>query len=261
MALSTADLFLYCIIILLIYSENVMTKKFEGKRVLITGASRGIGLACLKLFLENGAVVFGCSRSQADLDKVLDQFPDYQDQLHLIPIDLVKSGDIEKLFEFIKSKTDILDCVINVAGIHIASMMLELTEADYDQVLNVNLKAPVFICRHAVPFLEKSSHPTIVNVSSLSGCFGLQKFPEFGAYNISKYGLWGLTEILAIELKEKNIRVNQVSPSGVDTEMFYKAVPPGVEPSLSPADVARTVIYLASEESAQLSGENIRLFG
>ena len=70
-----------------------------------------------------------------------------------------------------------------------------------------------------------------------------------------------MTEILAIELKAKNIRVNQVSPSGVDTQMFYEAVPPGVEPSLSPMDVANTILYLASANSAPLTGENIRLFG
>jgi NAD(P)-dependent dehydrogenase (short-subunit alcohol dehydrogenase family) len=90
---------------------------------------------------------------------------------------------------------------------------------------------------------------------------GVEKFPTFGSYNISKYGLWGLTEILALELKQKNIRVNQVSPSGVDTELFYRAVPPGVQPSLSPEDVANIILYLASERSAPLSGENLRLFG
>lgn len=242
-------------------SLKIMPDKFTDKIVLITGAGRGIGKACVQAFLREGAMVLGCSLSQKNLDSLSEELAQYQDKLYLLAVDLSKSTEIDRLFEFVNSHTDHLDSVVNAAGVHIASLIADLNEADYDQVLNVNLKAPVLICRNAVPYLDKSASATIVNVSSLSGCFGVQKFPAFGSYDISKYGLWGLTEILAIELREKNIRVNQVSPSGVDTEMFYKAVPPGVEPLLSPQQVARTIMYLAGEDSAPLSGENIRLFG
>jgi 3-oxoacyl-[acyl-carrier protein] reductase len=237
-----------------------MNKLLEGKTALITGASRGIGLAVVKLFRSHGANIFCCARTEDKLEE-LRKYSEDDTRIHTQKIDLKSRSEIDSFFTFIRENTNSLDIVINVAGVHIGSRIESIDEADYDSVMNVNLKAPLLICRSAIPLMENAGGGCIVNVSSLSGCFGLQKFESFGAYNISKYGLWGLTEILAIELKNKNIRVNQVSPSGVDTQMFYDAVPPGVKPSLSPEDVANTILYLASDSSTPLTGENIRLFG
>jgi len=238
-----------------------MESQLEGKFALVTGASRGIGNAVVRLFAEHGAKIFCCARSEEKLLELRDELSRQDGYILPKAIDLSKPAEIDGFFEFISEQIDILDIVVNAAGNFARSRIDEIDEADYDMVMNVNLKAPLLICRNAVPYLEKAGGGTIVNVSSLSGCLGVEKFPTFGSYNISKYGLWGLTEILALELKEKNIRVNQVSPSGVDTELFYRAVPPGVEPSLSPEDVANIILYLASERSAPLSGENLRLFG
>jgi len=237
-----------------------MEKLLEGKTALITGASRGTGQAVVKLFSSHGADIFCCARSEDKLVELRDNLND-ENNIHIKKVDLGHVSEIESFFEFITANTETLDIVVNVAGIHIGSRIDSIQESDYNNIMDVNLKAPIMICRNAIPLMEKAGGGCIVNVSSLSGCFGLEKFESFGAYNISKYGLWGLTEILAIELKAKNIRVNQVSPSGVDTKMFYEAVPPGVQPSLSPMDVANTILYLASENSAPLTGENIRLFG
>ena len=100
---------------------------------------------------------------------------------------------------------------------------------------------------------------TIVNISSYSGCFNVSKFPKFGAYNISKYALWGLTEILALENKENNIRVNQISPSGVATKMLQQAMGSKVGAEFKPEDVARKILYLASDDSAPITGQNIMM--
>ncbi len=233
----------------------------DGKIALVTGASRGIGKAVVRLFTSHGAKIFCCARSEKKLLELRDTLSKQETDIYTKSIDLGKPAEIDGFFEFISEHTDKIDAVVNAAGNFVRARIDETDEADYDMVMNVNLKAPLLICRNSVPYMEKAGGGTIVNVSSLSGCFGLEKFPTFGSYNISKYGLWGLTEILALELKEKNIRVNQVSPSGVDTELFYRAVPPGVEPSLSPEDVANIILYLASEKSAPLTGENLRLFG
>lgn len=238
-----------------------MERQLDGKIALVTGASRGIGNAVVRLFAAQGAKIFCCARSEEKLRELRDKLSNQGADIYPKAIDLGKATEIDGLFEFISEHTDRIDIVINAAGNFARARIDEIDEADYDMVMNVNLKAPLMICRNAIPYMEKAGGGTIVNVSSLSGCFGLEKFPTFGTYNISKYGLWGLTEILALELKEKNIRVNQVSPSGVDTKLFYRAVPPGVEPSLSPEDVANIILYLASEKSAPLSGENLRLFG
>ena len=236
-----------------------MPDKFKNKFVLITGAGRGIGRACVKALLAEGAAVIGCSKNKINLTRLAEELPQYRNNLHLISIDLSQSSEIDLLFRFVNERTSLLHSVINCAAIHRAAFMADLCEEDYDAVLNVNLKAPALICRRAIPFLEKTGAATIVNISSLSGCVGLEKYPRFGTYNISKYGLYGLTEILALELKDRRIRVNQVSPSGVDTDMFYEAVPPGVKPFLKPEQVAGTVLYLAGEDSAPISGENIKL--
>ena len=238
-----------------------MADKFKNKFVLISGAGRGIGKACVKAFLQEGATVIGCSKTKANLTKLAEEVPQYRNNLRLIAIDLSKSSEIDILFRFVNERTSLLHSVINCAGMHKASLIAELNEADYDAVMNVNLKAPVMICRQAIPLLEKAEWATIVNISSLSGCVGLEKFPGFGIYDISKYGLYGLTEILALELKDTKIRVNQISPSGVNTDMFYQAVPPGVKPLLSPEQVARTVLYLAGPDSSPINGENIKLIG
>ena len=238
-----------------------MEKILENKVALITGASRGIGRAVVKLFASHGAEIFCCARSEKKLSEIHDEMAGIGAKIHAKSIDLSKPSEIGNLFEFISSHTQAINTLVNVAGAFAASRIDQTDEANYDMVMNVNLKAPLLICRNTVPFMDKAGGGTIVNISSLSGCFGVEKFPTFGLYNISKYGLWGLTEILALELKQKNIRVNQVSPSGVDTELFYRAVPPGVEPSLSPEDVANIILYLASEKSSPLTGENLRLFG
>jgi NAD(P)-dependent dehydrogenase (short-subunit alcohol dehydrogenase family) len=238
-----------------------MERLLDGKIALVTGASRGIGNAVVRLFAAQGAEIFCCARSEKKLRELRDELSRQDSYILPKAIDLNKPSEIDGFFEFISEHTDILDIVVNAAGNFTRARIDEIDEADYDMVMNVNLKAPLLICRNSIPYMEKAGGGTIVNVSSLSGCFGLEKFPTFGSYNISKYGLWGLTEILALELKQKNIRVNQVSPSGVDTELYYRAVPPGVEPSLAPEDVANVILYLASDRSAPLTGENLRLFG
>jgi NAD(P)-dependent dehydrogenase (short-subunit alcohol dehydrogenase family) len=237
-----------------------MTKKLKNKIALITGASRGIGRATVELFASHGAQVIGCAQSKEKLTELKDELAKKGEKILIKPLDLGISSDIDELFDFIAENTDRLDIVVNAAAVFESAYMEHLSEAHYDRVMGVNLKAPLLICRNAIPYLERAGGGTIVNVSSLSGCFGLEKFEKYGAYNISKYGLWGLTEILAIELKSKNIRVNQVSPSGVDTDMYY-ATGATSKPPLTPKDVANIIFYLASDDSAPLSGENLKLLG
>ncbi|HEQ97759.1 MAG TPA: SDR family oxidoreductase [candidate division Zixibacteria bacterium] len=238
-----------------------MAGKLENKIALVTGASKGIGRATVELFAEHGAEVFCPARSIDKLEELKSSLEKKGAKIHIKQTDLGKPSDINELFRFISANAEHLDTVVNAAGTFKRGRIDQIAESDFDEIININLKAAYLICQHAIPLLLKSGNGTIVNISSLSGCFGLQKFDGFGPYDISKYGLWGLTEILDVELKEKNIRVNQISPSGVDTEMHYRAFGPESNPPLTPRDVARVVLYLASDESAPLSGENLRLFG
>ena len=148
-----------------------------------------------------------------------------------------------------------LDVLVNNAAIlelaHVVDMKVEI----WDEVIRVDLRG-AFLCSQAA-FRLMGPGGTIVNVSSLSGVSGTDKFPRMSAYVAAKSGLAGLTEALAVEGRPLGIRVNAVSPASVDTDMGRMAGI-GQEP-LSPEEVARVIAWLATPESAPLTGANIRI--
>ena len=149
-----------------------------------------------------------------------------------------------------------LDALINCAAQLIKAPILELTAADWDAQIDAGLRG-AFLCSREAFRLMREDGGSIVMVSSLSGVAGAEKFPGMAAYVAAKSGLAGLAEALAVEGRPHGIRVNAISPGAVDTPMLRIA---GVEgPRLQPAEVARIIVWLASSESAPLSGSNLRL--
>ena len=149
-----------------------------------------------------------------------------------------------------------LDALINCAAQLIKAPILELTAADWDAQIDAGLRG-AFLCSREAFRLMREDGGSIVMVSSLSGVAGAEKFPGMAAYVAAKSGLAGLAEALAVEGRPHGIRVNTISPGAVDTPMLRIA---GVEgPRLQPAEVARIIVWLASSESAPLSGSNLRL--
>jgi NAD(P)-dependent dehydrogenase (short-subunit alcohol dehydrogenase family) len=149
-----------------------------------------------------------------------------------------------------------LDALIHCAAVLIKRPFVDLTAADWDEQLGAGLRG-AFLCSREAFRLMRRRGGSIVMVSSLSGVAGAEKFPGMSAYVAAKSGLAGLTEALAVEGRELGIRVNAISPGAVDTGMLRIA---GVEgPTLAPADVARVILWLASPESAPLSGANLRM--
>ena len=149
-----------------------------------------------------------------------------------------------------------LDALIHCAAVLIKEPLADMTAADWDAQIGSNLRG-AFLCSREAFRLMRESGGSIVFVSSLSGVAGAEKFSGMGAYVAAKSGLAGLTEELAVEGRPLRIRVNAISPGAVDTPMLLIA---GVEgPALRPADVARVIVWLASPESAPLSGANLRM--
>jgi len=149
-----------------------------------------------------------------------------------------------------------LDALINCAAVLIKRPFVDMSAEDWDAQLGAGLRG-AFLCSREAFRLMRPRGGAIVMVSSLSGVSGAEKFPGMSAYVAAKSGLAGLTEALAVEGREAGIRVNAISPGSVDTEMLRIA---GVEgPALSPSDVARVIVWLASPESAPLSGANLRM--
>src|SRR6059036_1497734 len=150
------------------------------------------------------------------------------------------------------SRFDALDALVHCAQVLVKRPFAETSASDWDSQLGAGLRG-AFLCSREAFGLMRGRGGTIVMVSSLSGVFGAEKFPGMAGYVAAKSGLAGLTEALAVEGREHGIRVNAVSPGAVDTPMLRVA---GVEgPALEPAEVARVIVWLASPESAPLSGE------
>jgi NAD(P)-dependent dehydrogenase (short-subunit alcohol dehydrogenase family) len=238
-------------------------KELIGKTALITGAGRGIGRATAIMLAKQGADLILIARTAEQLDETtaLGKAVNSGVRILSVPTDLADRRQIDRLFELIDERGMTVDILINNAAVFASGRSSEFPIDRFQHLLDINLFAPYYLCQKVMPMMEKKHWGTIVNVSSLSGCFGTAKFTGFGAYNISKYGLWGLTEILALENKGRNIRVNQVSLSGVDTEMFKQAAPPGIKADLTPEEVAGDVLHLASDESAPRTGGNLILEG
>jgi NAD(P)-dependent dehydrogenase (short-subunit alcohol dehydrogenase family) len=166
--------------------------------------------------------------------------------------DVSDEAQVQRAFE----RIDRLDALINCAAQLIKRPILELTAEDWDAQLGAGLRG-AFLCSREAFRRMREEGGSIVMVSSLSGVAGAEKFPGMAAYVAAKSGLAGLTEALAVEGRPHGIRVNAVSPGAVATPMLKIA---GVEgPRLQPAEVARIIVWLASPESAPLSGSNLRI--
>ena len=166
--------------------------------------------------------------------------------------DITDEEQVTKAFAALGS----LDALIHCAAVLIKRSFVETSAEDWDAQLGAGLRG-AFLCSREAFRLMRRSGGAIVMVSSLSGIAGAEKFPGMAAYVAAKSGLAGLTEALAVEGREHAIRVNAISPGAVDTEMLRIA---GVEgPALSPSDVARVIVWLASPESAPLTGANLRM--
>jgi len=166
--------------------------------------------------------------------------------------DITDEEQVTRAFAALSS----LDALIHCAAVLIKRPFIEMSADDWDQQLGAGLRG-AFLCSREAFRLMRRRGGAIVMVSSLSGVAGAEKFPGMAAYVAAKSGLAGLTEALAVEGREHAIRVNAISPGAVDTEMLRIA---GVEgPALSPSDVARVIVWLASPESAPLTGANLRM--
>ena len=151
---------------------------------------------------------------------------------------------------------DSIDALIHCAAVLIKRPLVETSAQDWDVQLGAGLRG-AFLCSREGFRLMRGRGGAIVMVSSLSGVAGAEKFPGMAAYVAAKSGLAGLTEALAVEGRDHGIRVNAISPGAVDTQMLRIA---GVEgPALSPSEVAKVIVWLASPDSAPLTGANLRM--
>ena len=230
-----------------------MSGRFTDKVVIVTGASRGIGRATAVAFAAEGAQVIAASRFTGTVD-----LPDGE-RLFRIVTDVADASSIEKMFDQVEARFGGCDVLINNAGYATKRRVLDMTAAQWDHEFAINMRAAFVASRRAVPLMSRRGGGAIVNVASISGISGPQKFPGLCAYVASKAALIAFTEAFAVEAKPLNVRVNCVSPGSVDTEMLRNAAP-GVVPDMTPEEVAKTILFLASDESRPINGQNIHVY-
>jgi NAD(P)-dependent dehydrogenase (short-subunit alcohol dehydrogenase family) len=202
------------------------------RTAVVTGGSGGIGSEVVSLLRAAGWEVVSLSRREG--------------------CDVSDEQDVKRAF----AGFDSLDSLIHCAAELVKRPFEELSADEWDHQLGAGLRG-AFLCGREAFRLMRDRGGTIVMVSSLSGVFGAEKFPGMSAYVAAKSGLAGLTEALAVEGRRHGIRVNAISPGAVDTDMLRIA---GVEgPALKPDEVARVIVWLASPQSAPLSGANLRM--
>ena len=180
---------------------------------------------------------------------------------HALPVsgDVACEEDVLALFKQVRETYGRVDILINCAGIVAVRPFVEMDATTWDQVINTNLRGTFLCCREAFRMMTVQKKGVILNLSSLSGVKGVEKFPGLSAYNVSKAGVAGLTEILAVEGKSHNIRVCAVSPGAIDTEMLRQAAP-HLKAGMTPEDLAEILLFLADDSGRMFSGSNIELF-
>lgn len=229
------------------------------KVVIITGAGRGVGRATAERFARAGAHVVLFSRTLSQLNEVAREITRAGGNALVIAGDVAQESDVHALFQQVKDTYGRLDILVNCAGIVAVRPFVEMDVETWDRVLAVNLRGTFLCCREAFQIMALQHQGVIINISSLSGVRGVEKFPGLSAYNVSKSGIAGLTEILAVEGKPYNIRVCAVSPGAVDTEMLRQAAP-HLHAGMTPTDMADILYFLADDSGRMFSGSNIELF-
>jgi NAD(P)-dependent dehydrogenase (short-subunit alcohol dehydrogenase family) len=229
-----------------------------GRVALVTGASRGIGAATAVALAAAGAHVVLAARDRAALDRVADRIRETGGQAVPVPTDVSDEAAVERLYASVE-RVGPLGALVCAAGVLTPAPFAATTSALWHETLGVNLTGTFLCCRAAFTAMAASGQGRILNIASLSGVYATEKFPGLAAYNVSKYGVIGLTEAIAVEGKARGISAVCLSPGAVDTEMLRRANP-ALRPGLTPGDVAELIVALLDSPLAPVSGANIPLF-
>ncbi|ACQ52193.1 3-oxoacyl-[acyl-carrier-protein] reductase [Clostridium botulinum] len=243
-------------------------KCLEGKTAIVTGASRGIGRAIAKKLASMGAnLVLNYRSSAKEIDTLLEEIKEFGIETLVIQGDVSSFEDSKKIVDEAKNKFGTIDILINNAGITKDSLILRMTEEDFDKVISVNLKGVYNCSKHIAPIMLKQRSGKIINISSVVGVAGNAGQCNYAA---AKAGVIGITKSLAKELGSRGITVNAVAPGYIKTDMT-DALPEKVKKSIedllplkrlgAPEDVAETVGFLASDKAAYITGQVIHVDG
>ena len=231
----------------------------RGKTAVVTGSSQGIGKATADVLLKNGTEVFGIAREKSDAQ---------QEGLTFLECDLTDPSAIDAAFQEIEERTEKLDFVVNVAGIDPKYFIDDVTLEQWDELVNLNLRAYYLVIKMAVPLLRRGDGRSIVNVSSINYRLGV---PGRAAYSATKAGILGLTTGLSRELGQEGIRINTITPGWIFTErqvreyfgaqnsekhLEYLAQRQSMKIKITAEDIANHIVFYLSGVSRASLGHN-----
>lgn len=248
-----------------------MTKLFSGKVALVTGGSSGIGRATAIAFAKEGAKVVIAARREQESQHVIEEIKAAGSEGFFVHTDVAKLSDLKNMVKKTVTHFGRLDFAFNNAGIEEPlTPLAEKTEALYQQIMDINVKGVLFSMQQEIPEMLKNGGGVIVNTSSIAGQVGGAHMPIYVA---SKHAVIGLTKSVALEFAKQNIRVNAISPAGIETDMFQRFTDHDAKKFQQMADahpvgrigkpeeIASAVIWLCSPGASFVTGHNMTIDG
>ena len=242
---------------------KILLMNLQNKKIIITGATGGIGYSLVKKFYECGSIILATGTNEEKLNKLKTEFKN----IEIERFKLDQHKEIENFIEVANKKINGLDVLVNNAGITLDNLSIRLTDENWKKVLDINLTSTFLMCKHAIKKMLKSKSGKIINITSIVGHTG-----NIGQtnYSASKAGIVAFSKSLALEYAKKNINVNCVSPGFIKTEMTDKIKDEFKKLLISkiPAgelgkgeDVSNCVAFLASDMANYINGETIHVNG
>ena len=236
---------------------------FKNKKILITGATGGIGQALVKKFSSLDGAILATGTNHEKLDKLKKEFPN----INIINFDISDHSKIEEFIENVSSQLEGLDILVNNAGITMDNLSLRMKNDEWQKVIDVNLSSTFYLCKYAIKKMLKNKYGKIVNISSIVGHTGNLGQSNYAA---SKAGVVAMSKSLAVEYAKKNITINCVSPGFIQSNMTDK-ISESIKSVLmsripmsklgTGEDVSNTVAFLSSDSSSYITGETIHVNG
>jgi 3-oxoacyl-[acyl-carrier protein] reductase len=236
---------------------------FKDKKILITGATGGIGKALVKKFLSLEGNVLATGTKIEKLDALKKEFP----KVNILKFDISEHSKIEEFIENVSSQLTGLDVLVNNAGINMDNLSLRMKDEEWKKVIDLNLGSTFFLCKYAIKKMLKKKYGRIVNITSIVGHTGNLGQSNYAA---SKAAIVAMSKSLAIEYAKKNITINCVSPGFIQSKMTDNIVESikAVLTSRIPMsklgtgeDVSNTVAFLSSDAASYITGETIHVNG
>ena len=241
----------------------------KGKVAVITGGTRGIGIATVKKFLNNGATVAVLGSRQETVDRAIAKLKEENAEYNVVGYwpNLGKYQEVEETFEDIKKRFGSLDILVNNAGISARDKITDYSVEDFEKIMDLNVKA-VFACsKAAAKIMKEQGGGVILNTSSMVSLYGQ---PSGVGYPASKSAVNGITKSLARELGPDNIRVNAVAPGVTRTDMVAALPEEMIKPLIAtiplrrvgePEDIANAFLFLASDMASYVTGAVLSVDG